>query len=176
MLTGLAQASTMPSPSASASPNPSVSAFPSPSVPTGGGGSNGKLSSGGQHGGTCSVTSTGRLADCQKPVATAKLPAGSRNMGTVGEPVSDLASLVDTRTWTTGGGNTFPGAEVPYGMVQWSPDTLPDRNAGGGYSFTDTSLTDTASTTCPGLAAAPRVTCRSCRSPRPSRPEPTRTA
>jgi predicted alpha-1,2-mannosidase len=47
---------------------------------------------------------------------------------------------VDTRTWTTGGGNTFPGADVPYGMVQWSPDTLPDRNAGGGYSYTDTTL------------------------------------
>ena len=60
--------------------------------------------------------------------------------GTVGSPVQDLASLADTRTWTIGGGNTFPGAEVPYGMVQWSPDTVPNRNAGGGYSYTDTTL------------------------------------
>ena len=25
-------------------------------------------------------------------------------------------------------------------MVQWSPDTLPNRNAGGGYNFGDTTL------------------------------------
>ena len=63
---------------------------------------------------------------------------------------------MDTRTWTTGGGNTFPGADVPYGMVQWSPDTVPDRNAGGGYSFTDTTLTGYALThiSGPGCGAA----------------------
>ena len=86
------------------------------------------------------MTNSGRLTDCQRPVAKDQLPAGARNTGTVGNPVQDLASLVDARTWTTGGGNTFPGAEVPYGMVQWSPDTVPDRNAGGGYSYTDTTL------------------------------------
>ena len=86
------------------------------------------------------MTNSGRLTNCQRPVAKDKLPAGARNTGTVGSPVQDLASLVDARTWTTGGGNTFPGAEVPYGMVQWSPDTVPDRNAGGGYSYTDTTL------------------------------------
>ena len=47
---------------------------------------------------------------------------------------------MDTRTWTSGGGNTFPGAEVPFGMVQWSPDTLPNRSAGGGYNYGDTTL------------------------------------
>jgi predicted alpha-1,2-mannosidase len=31
--------------------------------------------------------------------------------------------LVDTRIGTAGGGNTFPGATLPFGMVQWSPDT-----------------------------------------------------
>jgi predicted alpha-1,2-mannosidase len=30
---------------------------------------------------------------------------------------------VDTRIGTAGGGNTFPGATLPFGMVQWSPDT-----------------------------------------------------
>jgi predicted alpha-1,2-mannosidase len=54
--------------------------------------------------------------------------------------VANPAQLVDTRTWTTGGGNTFPGADVPWGMVQWSPDTMPNRNAGGGYSFGDSML------------------------------------
>lgn len=48
--------------------------------------------------------------------------------------------MVDTRTWTTAGGNTFPGADVPFGMVQWSPDTMPNNNAGGGYSFGDEEL------------------------------------
>jgi predicted alpha-1,2-mannosidase len=69
---------------------------------------------------------------------------------------ADLAALVDTRTWTTGGGNTFPGADVPFGMVQWSPDTLPDRNAGGGYSYTDTTLTGYSLThlSGPGCSAA----------------------
>ena len=96
--------------------------------------------SGGKHRDTCSVLKNGRIVNCQRPVAKGKLPPGARNTGTVGSPVQDLASLVDTRTWTTSGGNTFPGADVPFGMVQWSPDTLPDRNAGGGYSYTDTTL------------------------------------
>ena len=136
-LSGVATASTTPTPSASASPNPSAtaraSAPPSASASA-------ASRSGGKKGGTCSVTNSGRLTNCQRPVAKAELPAGARNTGTVGSQVQDLAALVDARTWTTGGGNTFPGAEVPYGMVQWSPDTVPDRNAGGGYSYTDTTL------------------------------------
>ena len=55
--------------------------------------------------------------------------------------MSNLAALVDTRTWTTGGGNTFPGAIAPWGEVQWSPDTMPNRSAGGGYSYGDTTTT-----------------------------------
>jgi putative alpha-1,2-mannosidase len=58
----------------------------------------------------------------------------------VSQPVSDIATLVDTRTWSSDGGNTFPGADVPFGMVQWSPDTYPDRSDGGGYNYGDTKL------------------------------------
>jgi predicted alpha-1,2-mannosidase len=37
-----------------------------------------------------------------------------------------------------GAGNTFPGAVLPFGMVQFSPDTLPGLTAiGGGYSYGD---------------------------------------
>jgi predicted alpha-1,2-mannosidase len=146
MVTGLAQASATPgagaSPSASASPHPSASASPQPSAPADGSSTSTstKPLTGGKPGETCSVTRTGHVTDCQKPVAQSKLPAGTRNTGTIGQPVQKLASLVDTRTWTTGGGNTFPGAEVPFGEVQWSPDTLPNRNAGGGYGYTDTTL------------------------------------
>jgi len=30
---------------------------------------------------------------------------------------------VDPFIGTTGDGNTFPGASLPFGMIQWSPDT-----------------------------------------------------
>ncbi len=49
--------------------------------------------------------------------------------------------MVDTRTWTSGGGNTYPGANAPFGMIQWSPDTMPDRSDGGGYTYGDKQLT-----------------------------------
>ena len=140
MFVGFAAASTTPS--ASASPNPGASASANPSA-SAGAQSDAKTATGkaaGKSNGTCAVTTTGHLSDCQAPVAKSKLPAGAKDTSTVSQSVSDLASLVDARTWTTGGGNTFPGADVPYGMVQWSPDTLPDRNAGGGYSYTDTTL------------------------------------
>ncbi len=34
----------------------------------------------------------------------------------------------------------FPGADVPFGMLQWSPDT-PSKNAGGGYEYADKAIT-----------------------------------
>ncbi len=42
---------------------------------------------------------------------------------------------------TFGGGHNFPGATVPFGMIQWSPDTTPaDRNGRGGYDYRDSHL------------------------------------
>jgi predicted alpha-1,2-mannosidase len=39
---------------------------------------------------------------------------------------------------TFGGGHNFPGATVPFGMVQWSPDTTPaDTNGRGSYDYRD---------------------------------------
>jgi predicted alpha-1,2-mannosidase len=139
LFAGFAAASTVPSPGASATPKAGASSAPSPNAS-----SNlstaAKSSTHGKSGGTCSVTTSGHLANCQAPVAKAKLPAGAKNNTVVSQTIPDLATLVDARTWTTGGGNTFPGADVPYGMVQWSPDTMPNNNAGGGYSYTDTTL------------------------------------
>ncbi len=37
-----------------------------------------------------------------------------------------------------GGGDTFPGADVPFGMVQWSPDTV--NYVPGGYWYNDNRL------------------------------------
>src|SRR5579875_1981922 len=55
-------------------------------------------------------------------------------------PVSDPASLVDPFIGTTNSADDFPGADVPFGMVQWSPDT-PSRPDGGGYEYNDSSIT-----------------------------------
>ncbi len=48
-----------------------------------------------------------------------------------------------TQDFGTGGGagNTFPGAVRPFGMVQFSPDTLPGEKAfGGGYTYGDSTI------------------------------------
>jgi len=105
---------------------------------------------------TCTEAANGRLSACAKPLASSRLPAGAKDRSPVSSAVSDPATMVDTRTWTSGGGNTFPGAEVPFGMVQWSPDTMPDRNAGGGYNYGDEELTGYSLThvSGPGCGAA----------------------
>src|SRR5215470_7592056 len=64
---------------------------------------------------------------------------------------TDLAGQVDVFTGTaartadfgTGGGagNTFPGAVAPFGMLEWSPDTLPGTvNFAGGYTWSDSQM------------------------------------
>ena len=59
-------------------------------------------------------------------------------------PAAGLGGYVDpfagTRPGpgTFGGGHNFPGATVPFGMVQWSPDTTPaDERGSGGYDYRD---------------------------------------
>ena len=54
--------------------------------------------------------------------------------------VSDPASVVNPFIGTTNNANDFPGADAPFGMVQWSPDT-PSRPVGGGYQYNDSSIT-----------------------------------
>ena len=63
-------------------------------------------------------------------------------------PAQDLAKWVNPFVGTrpggedqgTGGGagNTFPGAVVPFGMMQWSPDTVTEQH--GGYYYDSTAL------------------------------------
>lgn len=57
---------------------------------------------------------------------------------------------------TGGGGNTFPGATLPFGMMQWSPDTRDD----GWYRYSDQSirgfsLTHISGAGCPIYADVP---------------------
>jgi putative alpha-1,2-mannosidase len=54
--------------------------------------------------------------------------------------VTDAASSVNPFIGTTNDADDFPGADVPFGMVQWSPDT-PSRPDGGGYEYDDSSIT-----------------------------------
>ncbi|HEV2635108.1 MAG TPA: lectin [Actinocrinis sp.] len=54
--------------------------------------------------------------------------------------VTAPASLVNPFIGTTHAADDFPGADAPFGMVQWSPDT-PSRPDGGGYEYNDSSIT-----------------------------------
>ena len=81
--------------------------------------------------------------------------------------VSDPASLVDPIDGTGVGSispgaiGEFPGADLPFGMIQWSPDTTPNRaGAGGGYSYSDShisgfSLTHLSGTGCAAYGDVP---------------------
>jgi putative alpha-1,2-mannosidase len=57
------------------------------------------------------------------------------------EPYEDVLQWVDPRIGTGGHGHCFPGATVPFGAVQLSPDTF---NSGwdwcSGYHISDTSI------------------------------------
>jgi predicted alpha-1,2-mannosidase len=76
-------------------------------------------------------------------------------------PAADLAALVDPFIGTSGGGNTFPGAVVPFGMLSWSPETTRNDSsrpaAPGGYHYEATrirgfSLTHLSGTGCRGAS------------------------
>ena len=54
--------------------------------------------------------------------------------------VSSPATVVNPFIGTSNQADDFPGADVPFGMVQWSPDT-PSRPEGGGYEYNDSSIT-----------------------------------
>lgn len=56
-------------------------------------------------------------------------------------PVQRTVDYVDPFIGTGGHGHTFPGATVPHGLVQLSPDTrLSGWDACGGYHYDDTAL------------------------------------
>jgi predicted alpha-1,2-mannosidase len=138
-------------PAASAAAGAGASASPA-SAPPGGAGTSASPASAPPGGGNqaatlanrgnphCTKGSDGKPVSCPAPLNAAQVPAGVKNRSAVSSPVTNPATLVDTRTWTSSGGNTFPGADVPFGMVQWSPDTMPTYNAGGGYQYGDESL------------------------------------
>jgi putative alpha-1,2-mannosidase len=52
----------------------------------------------------------------------------------------DFAALVNPFIGTARHGDVFPGADTPFGMLQWSPDTA-IRPDGGGYSASSSEIT-----------------------------------
>ncbi|MFE9448461.1 lectin [Streptomyces sp. NPDC006739] len=73
-------------------------------------------------------------------MAALPLPAtGSAYAASAARPafVQDPASLVNPLIGTSGAVDTFPGPDMPAGMVQWGPDTTPHRPDGGGYEYND---------------------------------------
>ena len=85
------------------------------------------------------------LAAAGTGVGPVSVPAPSRAAAAVPSTTTDDPSaLVDpfdgtgTGPVSPGAVGEFPGADVPFGMVQWSPDTSPDVAAtGGAYSWGD---------------------------------------
>jgi len=55
---------------------------------------------------------------------------------------------------TFGGGHNFPGAALPFGMVQWSPDTAPSDRHAGGYDHRDRHVTGFSLTHLSGAGCA----------------------
>jgi len=77
------------------------------------------------------------------------------------EPVADPAALVNPLIGSANGGNTFPGAVTPFGMLAWSPETTRGDHtrtaAPGGYAYDATrirgfSLTHLSGTGCRGAS------------------------
>src|SRR5947209_9274210 len=53
-----------------------------------------------------------------------------------------LTRYVNPLIGTFGNGNVFPGADLPFGMVQWSPDTAPSGiTRPAGYFYRDPIIT-----------------------------------
>jgi putative alpha-1,2-mannosidase len=78
------------------------------------------------------LVATGTAVACLLPTIDAvAAPAGY---------VADPAATVNPFLGTSNAFDDFPGADVPFGMVQWSPDT-PSRPAGGGYEYNDKTIT-----------------------------------
>ena len=67
---------------------------------------------------------------------------------------TDYTALVDPMIGTGGHGHTFPGATVPFGMVQISPDTRwEDWDGSSGYHYSDKTIMGFSQTHLSGTGA-----------------------
>jgi predicted alpha-1,2-mannosidase len=65
--------------------------------------------------------------------ATVALPGAAARGEAVAPLATDPAALVNPMIGTAAYGNTFPGPSLPFGMIQWGPDSSP--RYGGGYGY-----------------------------------------
>ncbi len=67
---------------------------------------------------------------------------GAASPALVGSPSRLVNPFAGTGAAPVAPGNVgeFPGADLPFGMIQWSPDTAPDRVTGSGYSYADSQI------------------------------------
>jgi len=84
------------------------------------------------------VVTAGLPAAAARPAEMTPGPAEVTGRGATavaGHPAGEVDPLIGS----AGGGNTFPGAVVPFGMVQWSPETTRGdatrAAAPGGYAY-----------------------------------------
>ncbi|GAA4318774.1 GH92 family glycosyl hydrolase [Mucilaginibacter gynuensis] len=84
-------------------------------------------------------------AACQVSAIKAQTPADYVN------PFIGATTSVDAAGVYHGLGKTFPGATVPYGMVQVSPNTITGGDNGPGYSYEHTSIEGFAFTQMSGI-------------------------
>jgi predicted alpha-1,2-mannosidase len=70
-----------------------------------------------------------------------KFESGGQAASAGAAALPDLVQYARPMCGTAGGANLYPGATVPFGMMQWSPDTELGRRAGG-YSALDTRISD----------------------------------
>ncbi|MEV5785895.1 lectin [Streptomyces sp. NPDC052287] len=83
------------------------------------------------------TTAIGLLAAAALAAAGLCAPASAAEKAAL---VTSPATVVNPFIGTSNQADDFPGADVPFGMVQWSPDT-PSRPSGGGYEYNDSSIT-----------------------------------
>lgn len=82
-----------------------------------------------------------RTIVCTAAIVAAIATPGAQRATTRGAsaPSADPASLVNPLIGSANGGNTFPGAVAPFGMMQWSPETTRGDHtrvpAPGGYQY-----------------------------------------
>ena len=85
------------------------------------------------------------------PGLAAARNTAAHNAATAGAAqVTDPAAMVNPFIGTTNNADDFPGPDVPFGMVQWSPDTTSNPD-GGGYKYSDGRITGFALTHLAGV-------------------------
>jgi predicted alpha-1,2-mannosidase len=117
------------------------------------------------HGPFVSAAALALLGGLSATAAGPPLPAsGASPPSTAGtDPAALVHPLDGTSTGPVSPGTVgeFPGADLPFGMIQWSPDTSPNEaQAGGGYAYDDSaisgfSLTHLSGTGCPSYQDVP---------------------